>query len=267
MAQPAVEPRSFQRGACLGSDGVYYPAEYAPEEYEEENRVPLSDLAVGLIAYLYFALRRMFQDSPNVKVGADQFIYWIPGNPRLRIAPDVYVIHGVPREPPRSVIRTWEENTPSLVVEISSKLSRAEDRGHKFQIYQDVLCCLEYLIYDADTGELLLYRLEEGRYALQEPDAQGRFYSQAVDAWFGPDPETLVRLYQSDLTPVIHYDEFDAEQKLLRDRLEEAWRRAEDEGRRAEEAWRQAEDERQRAEAMALENERLRAEIERLRGG
>ncbi len=230
MAQPAETIRRFERGSRWGADGVYYPA-------EEERTVPLSKRALRLIGYLVDALEHVFRANPWVFVGGDQFIYWEPGNNRKRVAPDVYVIQGVSKEPPRAVIRIWEEAVPSLVVEVSSAGSRTEDRGRKFRLYQNILQCPEYLIWDDDTGELLFFRLEAGRYELQVPDIAGRFYSQELGVWFGPDPETLIRVYGPNGEPVLDHQE-----THLR-----------------------AEREQLRAETLAAENERLRAELERLR--
>lgn len=197
-ASAAVAERP--RGSREGADGVYYPA-------EEERAVPLGDAALRMLAYLCEALRRVFSARSDVYVGGDQFIYWEPGNPRKRIAPDVYVIFGVPSEPPRAVIRTWEENVPAFVVEISSKESRAGDRGHKLEIYQNVLRCPEYLIYDEELDELLLYRLEDEGYQRVEPQVDGSLYSEELGVRFTREAEILVRLYGADGQPVPNYAE------------------------------------------------------------
>ena len=53
------------------------------------------------------------------------------------------------------MIRVWEEAPPVLVIEVSNADCRADDRGRKLEIYRDVLRVPEYLIYDADSEELL----------------------------------------------------------------------------------------------------------------
>lgn len=230
MAMPSTTPAIYQRGSRYGPDGVYYPA-------EEERTVPLSDRAITLIFYFRFALRQAFRAFPDVYVGADQFIYWEPGNTDKKIAPDGYVIRGVPSEPLRDVIRVWEEAVPSLVIEVSSKGSRSEDRGEKFYKYQDVLGCPEYLIYDDDTGELLFYRRIDGKYRAQAPGSDGRYSSHELGVQFARDPETLVRVFDLDGRPIIAPEE-------LADRYElEQCRRRE----------------------LEVENERLLAELARLR--
>ncbi len=231
MAQAVETIRRLERGSRWGADGVYYPA-------EEERKVPISKRALRLIGYLVEALEHVFRAEPDVFVGGDQFIYWERGNIRKRVAPDLYVIRGVPKEPPRAVIRLWEEAVPSLVAEISSAGSRVEDRGRKLRLYQNLFRCPEYFIWDDDTEEMLFYRLEEGRYQPQAPDVVGRFYSQ-LGVWFGPDPEALVRVYGPDGEPVPDFSE----------------------------AQHRARENADRSDALAAENERLRAELERLRRG
>src|SRR5262245_46000803 len=153
-----------RRGSRWGPDGVYYPA-------EEKRTVPLTGAAVRLIFYFYAALRRLlYSRHAEVYVGADQFIYYEPGEVKKRVAPDGYVCFGVPKEPERDVWRTWEEGVaPRLVIEVSSKDSRKEDREVKLPLYRDILRCHEYLIYDEPRDELLLYRRAGEEFALVEP--------------------------------------------------------------------------------------------------
>lgn len=263
MAVPP-NPPALARGSRYGADGVYYPA-------EEERTVPLSGRAVRLILYLYCALRHAFRAYPDIYVGADQFLYWVPGNTRKRVAPDGYVIRGVPREPPRAVIRLWEEAIPSLVIEVSSEGSRGEDRGHKFLLYQDVLRCPEYLIFDDDTEELLFYRRIKGTYQLQEPDADGRYFSPELGIWFAPDPENGVRVFDLEGAPIAAPEELGEAYEELDDAFEELEQRYEllDDRFAALDA--QYRSEQQQAAAttaeLTAEVERLRAEIERLKQG
>jgi Uma2 family endonuclease len=243
------------RGSRWGLDGLYYRA-------EEERTVPLSGAAIRLIFYLYGALRHLLYPRHElVYVAADQFIYYVPHDPGHPVAPDVWVCYGVPKEPERPCFRTWEEGlSPSFVVEISSKDSRGEDRGPKFSIYQDALQCREYLIYDEDLDELLLYRRQGDRFALVPPAADGRVYSEEVEAWFGREPGILVRVYDPEGQPVVNFEEALAHAALA----ERLRLRAEEERRRAEEAEQRMAEERRRAEVLEAENARLRAELARL---
>ena len=219
-----------RRGSSSGPDGLYYPC-------EEKPRVPISAAALQLMSYLIAALRHLLYSVHElVYVSGDQFIYYVPHDPTRSVAPDVYVRFGVPKEPERQVFRTWEEGgAPSFVAEISSKDSRTEDRGPKFTLYQDVLRCREYLIYDEERNELLLYRREEGAFQPVPQDENGRVYSEELNLWFGREPGILVRVYGPDGQPVLD----------------------------TEELHEHAEVEARRADALAEEVERLRAELAR----
>lgn len=243
MALPA-SPLTLDRGSRYGADGIYYPA-------EEERTVPLSEQALRLIAYLYYALRYVFEAHEDVHVGADQFLYWEPGNTEKKIAPDGFVIQGVPREPPRAVIRLWEEAVPDLVIEISSEGSRSDDRGKKLETYQNILRVPEYLIYDEDLDELLFYRLEGGGYRRQRPAPDGRYHSSSLGVSFARDPEILLRVFGLDGAPVPEAAEWVALYREMHSLLEA-------ERERAEREW-------QRAEDLAQEVQRLQAELRTLR--
>lgn len=253
MAQPVTTVPIPRRDSCYGLDGIYYPA-------EEEREVPLTTQALRLILYLYTAFRQLFSGRPDVFVGADQFIYYVQGDPKRKIAPDAYVIFGVPSDPYRPVIRVWEEGAaPAIVVEVSSEDSRGEDRGRKKRICQDILRCDEYLVFDDDSSEILLFRLVEGVYQLQPPDERGLCHSRVLNAWFGPDPTIRMRIYDADLRPISDPEENEENRK----HLEAIHRRLEAEY--VDVLERLEESERRAAEAEA-ENERLRAELGRLRG-
>src|SRR5205814_5943289 len=95
MAERAVVVPEQRRGSSWGPDGLYYPS-------TEERDVPLSGAAIHLIFYLYSALRRLlYPRHPQVYVAADQFIYYKPHDPSVKVAPDVWVCFGVPQEPER----------------------------------------------------------------------------------------------------------------------------------------------------------------------
>jgi Uma2 family endonuclease len=284
QVRPARGRGRIDLASQYDADGVYYPA-------EEERTVPLSTDALRLIFYLYQALLTLFADRDDVYVGADQFIYWVRGDADQKIAPDGYVLFGVPKEPYRPVIRTWEEGaTPRFVAEISSEDSRTDDRGRKLRIYRDVLQCEEYLIYDEPQRKLLFYRQQSGQFVQQQPDSLGRYWSPALGCFFGADPRTLLRVYGGDGKPIEQFEELkDAAERLagiaarLRQEVEELRARSDRERveaarllaaerERAEVAEaqavverKQAQAEREQAQAERERAEELEREVERLR--
>jgi Uma2 family endonuclease len=188
-----------------------------------------------------------------VYVCGNLLLYYEEGNPRKHVAPDVLVARGVPKQPKREYYLVWKEGkAPDLVVEITSKSTRREDKKTKFAIYRDILRVTEYFLFDPRTEYLQPplqgLRLAGGEYVSIEPIA-GRLPSEVLGLHLERDGEQL-RLFDPA-----------AGQRLLTriEAREAAERRADDERRRADDA--EAEHRR-----LAQENERLRREIDALRG-
>jgi len=53
--------------------------------------------------------------------GADQFLYWVEGDPTRRVAPDVYVLPKVDPESVPTSWQLWEVGPPSFALEIVSR--------------------------------------------------------------------------------------------------------------------------------------------------
>jgi Uma2 family endonuclease len=131
----------------------------------------MAETGIHVIALvkLYELLLEFFKDRPDVLITANQFWYWKKGNPKARRAPDVMVVPGVPREPPRRSYRMWlEGNTlPAAVFEMSSKKTIKSDLGPKFKQYAR-LGVHEYFLFDPDCRVLQPalqgFRLVDGRY-------------------------------------------------------------------------------------------------------
>lgn len=130
------------------------------------------------------ALGWHFRDRPNVCVGVDMLLYYVEGDPKRSVAPDVFVVLGAPKLPPRDNWLVWTEGgrTPDLVLEITSKATQAVDEGRKRRLYRE-LGIGEYWQYNP-TGDYLEPalkgpRLIDGRYrpikAVTELDGSLRF--------------------------------------------------------------------------------------------
>lgn len=65
-------------------------------------------------------LERWFAARSEVAhAGADQFFYWVEGDPTQRIAPDVYVVPRVAQTPPVASWKLWEMSArPSFALEV-----------------------------------------------------------------------------------------------------------------------------------------------------
>jgi Uma2 family endonuclease len=199
-------------------------------------------------------LQDYFADDPNVYVWGNLLLYYEEGDPRKHVSPDVLVAFDVPKEPKRENYLVWKEGkAPDFVVEITSKSTKQEDKKKKFRIYRDILRVSEYFLFNPTEDyldpPLQGFRLVRGKYVPIEPIA-GRLPSQVLGLHLERDGEQL-RLFDPAMG-----------QRLLTrlEAREAAERRAAEERRRAEAA-----EAAQRR--LAEENERLRREIEALRGG
>ena len=124
-------------------------------EYPSGDGEPLAENDWQLRAILdaFGVLDHYFRDRPDVYVSGDLFIYYEEGNPRARVAPDVFVVFGVPKHN-RQTYKLWEEGpVPAFVMEVASRGTWREDDGRKAELYQ-WLGVREYWQYDP-TGDYL----------------------------------------------------------------------------------------------------------------
>ncbi|MHB1559410.1 MAG: Uma2 family endonuclease [Isosphaeraceae bacterium] len=205
-------------------------------------------------------LEDRFADRPRVYVSGNLMLCYEEGDRRKHVAPDVFVAFDVPKEPNRDHYLVWVEGkAPDFVAEITSKSTRREDQKTKLTIYRDILRVPEYVLFDPRAEYLKPplqgFRLIGGDYIPIEPVA-GRLPSEILGLHLEREGERL-RLF----------DPATGQYLLTRlERREVAERRAEDERRRAEEECRRAEVALADQRRLAEENERLRREIEALRG-
>ena len=93
------------------------------------------------------ALRGYFGDRPDIYVSGDLLIYYEQGNPRKCVAPDVFVVKGVP-DHRRMIYKLWEEpKVPDFVLEVASRNTWREDVGPKRAIYA-AMGVREYWLFD-----------------------------------------------------------------------------------------------------------------------
>ncbi|MBI3972494.1 MAG: Uma2 family endonuclease [Chloroflexi bacterium] len=242
------------------SRSVTAPPRHPPDDvhYPESDGKPVAETDAHihcLLRTLELLYEHFRERDPQVYVGGNMFVYYEPGNTRRRVAPDVFVVRGVPAGY-RRVYKVWEEGrAPDWVLEVSSRGTRHEDLVTKRNRYA-ALGVREYFLFDP-LGEYLQprlqgYRLVDGTYEPLAPAPDGSFTSAVLGLEVHPRGTDL-RFYDPH-----------AGQWLLM--LPEALARAEEERVRAEEERVRAEEERRRADAAEAELARLRAELARLRG-
>jgi Uma2 family endonuclease len=241
-------------------------------EYPSSDGKPMGETGIHVRCALWYtwgALWLHFARNPRVAVEANMFVYYVKGDPKRNVCPDVFVAKDVPDDPLRRSYRVWKEGkAPDLVIEVTSKKTRKEDLKKKFEIYRDALKVPEYFLFDP-TEEYLDpsmrgYRLVSGQYEpidwvlgalpsevlglhLQRHGVELRFFNPATGKLLpiGDDLEREIEALGREI---------EARRREIKV-LERAVRKAEEAQRKEEEARRKAES----------EVERLRREIEALR--
>ena len=242
-------------------------AELAPQgvTYPSSDGKPMAETDVHLrwMTRLIELLQRKFAGTQTY-VSGNLLLYYVEGDPKKRVAPDVFVVKGI--EPhDRRVYKLWEEGiAPQVVLEVSSKGTAEEDLWQKPRIY-DRLGVREYFLFDP-----LAEYLEPALIGFRRIDGDDLDAGLVRMEW--DDSETLIseelglllRLSGRDLVlidrlsgqPLQTSSESEFRERAARERAEDRANTAEDRAGAAEAALRQEQEQR-----MQLE-----AELARLRG-
>jgi Uma2 family endonuclease len=184
------------------------------------HRQNLTDLIAMLMAW--------FSGDSLVYVSGNMLVYYVRGDKRRHVAPDVFVVRGIDKNRIRNAYFVWEERKgPQVVIEMTSRSTRREDLTTKFALYRDVLKVREYYLFDPFgeylTPQLQGYRLLRGAYVPIKPVA-GRLPSKILNLHLEPSGRWL-RLYdpvsgQWLLNPAEAVEQVQAENVRLRQELE-----------------------------------------------
>ena len=134
--------------------GVRYPPP-RKVHYPESNGLPLAETRFQFdsLTYAAGALDVYFQDRPDVAVEGNRLLYYVEGDPRSRVAPDVFVVIGAPKRRRRTYLLWEEPKGPDFVLEVTSWSTRRRDQGFKRDLYAR-LGVSEYWLFDP-TGDWL----------------------------------------------------------------------------------------------------------------
>ncbi len=185
-----------------------YKPEIQLDPNEDEIIYPDSDdepMAENTKQYYYIVLVKegledLFSDNPDVFIAADLFWYPTKGNPKLRLAPDVFVVFGRPKGD-RMTYLQWEEDgiPPQVVFEIWSPGNRHDEKDYKLDFYKRH-GVREYYTYDPFDGSLAGWQRKGGRW-LAIPQMRGhvssllkiRFELEGIElTLYRPDGEVIV---------------------------------------------------------------------------
>jgi Uma2 family endonuclease len=246
--------------------------------YPESDGEPMgeTDLHVEEIVYLREALKRRFEETPDVYVASNLLMFHREGYPREFVVPDVMVVRGAPKGFRRNYL-LWKEGVPpALVIEVTSDKTWRKDLSTKMDLYAR-LGVHEYFLLDPFDEHLESqvqgFRLAGRRYSAIRPERDGSLISTTTGVAFRMESARLRLTDASTGVPLLRPAEEAAARRKAEMRAAteiEARRDAEVRATTEAEARHQAEIRAARAEEVAAaEAARVRAledEIERLRG-
>jgi Uma2 family endonuclease len=169
---------------------IEYPTSDGRPKAETDWHRDLMFAAISMLKMWYAKARRVY-------VSGNLLLYYVPGNKRKHVSPDIFVVRGISKCK-RLYYLLWEEKkSPSMIIELTSKSTRKEDVETKFRLYRDVLKVQEYFLFDP-FGDYLKpplrgYCLIGGDYLPIEPVA-GRLPSEVTGLHLERDG-TMLRLY------------------------------------------------------------------------
>ena len=233
--------------------------------YEDDEPMGVTAIHVQQMMILCDQLMRYYVDEMNIYVGMDNFVYYRKDGVEKCVAPDLFIVFGVSKIPPRRSFYTWAEGaSPVAVFEFLSYSTAARDRVEKRDIYLSEMGVQEYYIHQPDPEQPAEFRgwqrTVSGDIRELTPNVQGELFSEALNLRFGweerVDGIRLLRAYLPDGTPLTTSMEEADLRKLETQRRRNAEATAEEAKATAEEAKATAELETQRrrnAEATAEE--------------
>lgn len=210
----------------------------------EEDGVPLeTNWHRAQINLLIDVVTHRWRDRTDFFVGGNMFVYYSLRQVRNRDykGPDFFLVKDVEGARPRGKWVVWEEDGrfPDAIVELMSPSTAAEDLGRKKGLYERTFHTPDYFAYDPDADRLYGWRLLDQTYTPLAANAGGHLWSAELEAWVGR--------WSGDYLgqTAVWLRLFDDDGRLLPT---------------------QGEAGEQRAAELTAENERLRAEVARLRG-
>jgi Uma2 family endonuclease len=193
--------------------------------YPESDGKPMGETEIHIreIIYLFEALNEHLRGVPEVYVGADMLLYFVEGNPRQFVVPDVFVTLGVPRGQ-RRIYKLWEEGRPpTLIVEVTSDSTRNEDVSRKKSLYES-LGVEEYFLYDPLQDYLRPpiqgFRLVKGRYQPVPAGSDGSVLSQTCGLSLRIEERGLRAFNTATGAPILSNEEVRAAQRDAKEELD-----------------------------------------------
>ena len=240
---------------------------YAPTEdeklYPDSDGKPMavSDFHRRILTRTLQVLDSHFEKRPEVYVSGDILMYYVEGDPRKSVAPDVLVTFGLGKKPRRTYLVWKEGKVPDFAMEFSSESTYRNDLGRKMELYAS-LGIQDYFLYDAEglylPSPIMGFTLVDGSYVPISAGTDGGLHSTALNLDFHAG-EVGLGIYDPGAGEWVQTP---AESAVRRAELAET--RAEQEALRANLAALRADDAETRAEQETIARQEAEAEIARL---
>jgi Uma2 family endonuclease len=199
-------------------------------EYPTSDGQPMAETTLHrkVMSDIIEGLERRYAGVPDVWVGGNLFLYYEKGNRKKCVAPDVLLVKGV-HKLDRDCFFLWEEKTPELIFEITSRSTRDEDEGKNKDTYER-LGVPELVLFDP-FGEYLNprlqgYRHERGRYRRVRENADGSLDLRTVGLTVRPEGKRLRLVDTATREKLLWADETEAARLAAEDRAVAAEERA-----------------------------------------
>ncbi|MFP5272787.1 Uma2 family endonuclease [Coleofasciculus sp.] len=201
--------------------------------YPDSDGQPMADNTIQFrwINAIYYNLAWLFASDNNVFVAGDLIWYPEEGNNKLRQAPDVMIVFGVPKVD-RGSYQQWQENdiAPQVVFEILSPGNTRKEMNRKLLFY-DRYGVEEYYLYDPYKNRLMGWMRSESW--LDVIDQMNGWVSSRLGIRFELTEETLV-IYRPDGQPFADYLEVQQQLQAAQNRAIVAEEQLQQERQKAE---------------------------------
>lgn len=193
--------------------------------YPESDGKPMaeSDLHREVMTDLIHALQTRYAGKPDVYVAGNLLLYYVEGDPRFSVSPDVLVTWGIPKGRRKTYLLWKEGRAPGFVIEVTSDTTRTEDLRKKRDLYQQ-LGVEEYILFDP-LGDYLRprlqgYRLARGRYQPVPLEADGSLPSRTTGLRLRTEGENLRLIDEATGERLLFVDEETAARQAAEERAE-----------------------------------------------
>ncbi|MDE0400072.1 MAG: Uma2 family endonuclease [Candidatus Poribacteria bacterium] len=157
--------------------------------YPEEDGEPMavSDLHRRILMQTLQVFDEHFKQDPGAYVSGDILIYYVEGDPRKSVSPDVLVAFGLGKKNRGNYLVWVEGKVPDFAMEFSSKNTYQNDLGHKMELYAS-LGIQDYFLCDIEglylPSPLMGFTLVDGVYVPISADVDGGLHSPALNLDF-----------------------------------------------------------------------------------